>query len=50
MLYALNVQQNTWWGMAAHLLFDNFRIPYTQVGFRFDLNRHGWYAVNARNQ
>jgi hypothetical protein len=46
MLYALNVQEDTWWGIVAHVLFDNFRIPYTQAGFRFDLNHHGWYAVN----
>jgi uncharacterized protein YfiM (DUF2279 family) len=50
MLHAFNVKQDTWWGILAHLLFDNFRIPYTQAGFRFDLNRHGWYAVNSSNQ
>jgi hypothetical protein len=46
MLYAFNVQQDTWWGILAHTFFDNFRIPFTQAGFRFDLNHHGWYAVN----
>lgn len=46
-LYALNVQEDTWWGILAHTAFDNFRIPYTQFGFRYDLNHHGWYAVNG---
>ena len=46
-LYALNVQQNTWWEISAHLIFDNFRFPYTQMGFRYDLNHGKWYVVNA---
>ncbi len=47
-LYALNVQEDTWWGILAHTLFDNIRIPYTQAGFRYDLNHGGWYAVNDK--
>ena len=47
-LYALNVQEDTWWGILAHTLFDNFRVPYTQAGFRYDLNHGGWYAVNGK--
>ena len=46
-LYALKVQQDTWWGIVAHLIFDNFRLPYTQAGFRYDLNHGNWYAVNG---
>jgi hypothetical protein len=46
-LYALKVQQDTWWGVVAHLVFDNFRFPFTQAGFRYDLNHGKWYAVNV---
>ena len=43
-LYAFDVDQTTWWGIAMHVLFDNFRIPYTQLGFRYDLNHGNWYG------
>ncbi len=46
-LYACNVRRDTWWGIAAHVLLDNFRIPYTQVGFRYDLHRGTFHLVNA---
>jgi hypothetical protein len=44
MLYALDVTQDTWWGIGVHILFDNFRIPYTAIGFRYDLNHGNWYG------
>jgi hypothetical protein len=44
MLYALHVTQETWWGIAAHLVLDNLRIPYTQIGFRYDVNHGHWYG------
>jgi uncharacterized protein YfiM (DUF2279 family) len=43
-LFALDVDQETWWGIVAHALFDNFRIPYTQLGFRYGLNHGNWYG------
>ncbi len=43
-LYALDVDQQKWWGIVAHALLDNFRIPYTQLGFRYDLNHGNWYG------
>ena len=46
-LYAFKVEQDTWWGVLAHGLLDNFRIPFTQAGFRCDLNHGGCFAVNA---
>jgi predicted lipoprotein DUF2279 len=43
-LYAFDVDQETWWGIVAHAVFDNFRIPYTQLGFRYDINHGNWYG------
>lgn len=42
MLNAVDVRRNTWWGLAAHIVADDFRIPYTAGGFRYDLNHHRW--------
>ena len=45
----LNVRRNTWWGYGLHVVFDNVRIPYTAVGYRYDLNHGRWYGPNAGN-
>jgi uncharacterized protein YfiM (DUF2279 family) len=47
MLHAVNVHQDTWWGIASHAVFDNFRIPYTAGGFRYDLNHHRWHGPDT---
>jgi hypothetical protein len=45
----LDVRRNKWWGYALHLVFDNIRIPYTAVGYRYDLNHGRWHGPNAGN-
>jgi hypothetical protein len=49
MLDDLNVRRNTWWGYGLHVIFDNIRLPYTAVGFRYDLNHGRWRGPNAGN-
>ncbi len=46
-LVDLNVRRNTWWGYGLHVVFDNVRIPYTAVGFRYDMNHGRWHGPNA---
>ena len=45
----LNIRRNTWWGYGLHVAFDNIRVPFTAVGFRYDLNHGRWYGPNAGN-
>jgi hypothetical protein len=49
MLDDLNVRRNTWWGYGLHVVFDNLRIPFTAVGFRYDVNHGRWHGPNAGN-
>jgi hypothetical protein len=49
MLDDLNVRRNTWWGYGLHVVFDNMRIPFTAVGFRYDVNHGRWHGPNAGN-
>ena len=45
----LNVRRDKWWGYGLHVVFDNIRVPYTAVGFRYDVNHGRWYGPNAGN-
>jgi len=45
----LNVRRNTWWGYGLHVVFDNFRVPFTAVGYRYDMNHRRWHGPNAGN-
>ncbi len=47
MLNALHVDRRTWWGIAAHILSDDFRVPYTAGGYRYDLSHHRWRGPNS---
>jgi uncharacterized protein YfiM (DUF2279 family) len=47
MLRAAHVRRDTWWGIGAHIVADNFRIPYTAGGFRYDLNHGRWRGPNT---
>jgi uncharacterized protein YfiM (DUF2279 family) len=38
----LGVRRDTWWGYALHVVCDNVRVPFTSVGFRYDLNSKRW--------
>lgn len=49
MLHAINVGDDTWWGIATHLVVDNVRIPYTAGGFRYDVNHHQWLGPDTGN-
>ena len=48
-LNALGVQRNTWWGYSLHFVLDNFRIPFTSIGFQYDLNAGKWYGPGNGN-
>jgi hypothetical protein len=45
----LGVGRNTWWGYTLHAVFDNLRLPFTAVGFRYDLNHRKWIGPDAGN-
>jgi hypothetical protein len=49
-LNAVGVGQDTWWGFGLHFIFDNFRVPFASVGFRYDLNHHRWCGPNNGNR
>lgn len=48
-LNAFSVRRNTWWGYSLHFVLDNFRIPFTSVGFQYDLNAGKWYGPGNGN-
>jgi len=41
-LRAAGVPEQKWWGRILYFLFDVIRIPYTQIGYVYDLNRGRW--------
>jgi uncharacterized protein YfiM (DUF2279 family) len=45
----LGARRNTWWGYTLHIVFDNFRIPFTSVGYRYDLNHNKWIGPDNGN-
>lgn len=45
----LGVRRKTWWGYTLHIAIDNFRIPYTSVGYRYDLNHDKWTGPDNGN-
>jgi hypothetical protein len=49
-LNAFGVHRNTWWGYSLHFVLDNFRIPFTSVGFQYDLNAGKWYGPGNGNE
>jgi hypothetical protein len=49
-LDSLGVRRDTWWGYGLHVVFDNFRVPFTSVGFQYDLNHGKWYGPGNGNQ
>ncbi|MGE5277949.1 MAG: DUF2279 domain-containing protein [Acidobacteriota bacterium] len=48
-LSAVGVPERTWWGRALYFFFNFFRIPFTQVGFHYDLNHGKWHGPDAGN-
>jgi hypothetical protein len=49
-LNALGAQRDTWWGYGLHVVFDNIRVPFTSVGFQYDMNHGKWYGPGNGNQ
>ena len=41
-LTAAGVKDTTWWGRALFILFNTLRIPYTQIGYRYDFVHQMW--------
>jgi predicted lipoprotein DUF2279 len=46
-LRSLGVPNEPLWGEVLYLFFDSFRIPYTAIGVRYDLNHHQWFGPTA---
>lgn len=47
LLRAAGVPENRWWSRPLFFLLDVFRIPYTAIGLRYDLNHHLWRGPNT---
>jgi hypothetical protein len=45
----VGARRNTWWGYALHVVGDNVRFPYLNIGFRYDLNHGKWRGPNIGN-
>jgi len=45
----LGARRNTEWGYTLHIVFDNFRVPFTSVGYRYDLNHNKWIGPDNGN-
>jgi uncharacterized protein YfiM (DUF2279 family) len=45
----LGARRNTWWGYTLHVIFDNFRVPFTSIGYRYDLNHNKWIGPDNGN-
>jgi len=48
-LLDIGVRRDTWWGYMAHVVLDNVRIPFTSVGFQYDLNGKRWRGPGNGN-
>ncbi len=49
-LLAVGVRETTWWGKALLTLLQYVRLPFTALGFRYDLNHHRWGGPDAGNR
>jgi len=45
----LGAKRNTWWGYGLHVILDNFRVPFTSIGYRYDLNHGRWTGPDNGN-
>ena len=48
-VWDLGVGNDSWWGIALHFVFDNIRLPYTAIGYRYDLNHGQWHGPDSGN-
>jgi hypothetical protein len=44
---SLGVPSEPLWGEVFYYFFDSFRIPYTAIGVRYDVNNHEWFGPTA---
>ena len=49
-LTALGVRDTTWWGRCLFIFFNFVRIPYTQIGYRYDFIHQRWWGPNIGEQ
>lgn len=45
-LTEVGVRDTTWWGRCLFIFFNAFRVPYTQIGMRYDFIHHEWHGPN----
>jgi hypothetical protein len=45
-LTEVGVRDTTWWGRCLFIFFNSFRVPYTQIGMRYDFIHHEWHGPN----
>jgi Predicted periplasmic lipoprotein (DUF2279) len=45
-LTELGVKDTTWWGRGLFIFFNFFRVPYTQIGYRYDFVHQFWLGPN----
>jgi len=43
-LTAVGVRDTTWWGRPLMILANFIRLPYTSIGYRYDLNHSRWHG------
>jgi hypothetical protein len=47
LMRAARIPEDRWWSKPLYFIFDVFRLPYTAVGFRYDLNHHRWRGPDS---
>ena len=45
-LTEIGVRDTTWWGRGLFMFFNAFRVPFTQIGMRYDFIHHEWHGPN----
>jgi hypothetical protein len=48
-LSAVGVPEQKWWGRIIYIFFNFVRIPFTQIGYYYDLNKGKWHGPDAGN-
>ncbi|HEY4229731.1 MAG TPA: DUF2279 domain-containing protein [Thermoanaerobaculia bacterium] len=46
-LAEIGVRDTSWWGRCLFIFFNAFRVPYTQIGTRYDFIHHEWHGPNV---
>lgn len=42
----VGVKESSWWGKSLILFLEHFRVPYSAVGIRYDLNHRRWRGLS----